>query len=105
MIKVRHGHPILYASNVLSIFDLGQKRIESHFSLVFQWYGVNRRDGVVVQASTLRSVDLEFVPLVESCQQTLKNGIYSFPALGSAIREGCGEQTGKFAKCVLGQGT
>ena len=44
----RHGHAILYASNVLSICDSEQKRIENHSVLVFQWSGVNRRDGVVV---------------------------------------------------------
>ena len=38
----KHEHPILYASNVLSIFDNGQKRIESYSGLVFQWSGVNR---------------------------------------------------------------
>ena len=35
----------------------------------------------------------------------LKNGIHSFPAWRSAFRGGCGEQAGKFACCVLGQGT
>ena len=83
---------ILYASNVLSIFDSGQKRIESHSALVFQWSGVNRRYDVVVRASASQSVDLEFIPLVESCQQTLKNGIYSFPAWCSAFMGGCGRQ-------------
>ena len=39
----------------------------------------NRRDGVVVRASASQSVDLGFIPLVESYQKTLKNGIYSFP--------------------------
>ena len=34
-----------------------------------------------------------------------KNGIYSFPAWRSAFMGGCGEQAGKFACCVLGQGT
>ena len=72
MIKIRHGHPILYASNVLSILDSGQKRIESHSALVFQWSGVNQRDSVVVRESASQSVDLEFIPLVESYQQTLK---------------------------------
>ena len=43
MIKIGHGHPILYASNVLSIFDSGQKRIESHFVLIFRWSGVNQK--------------------------------------------------------------
>ena len=39
----------------------------------------NRRDGVVVRASALQSVDLGFIPLVESYQKTLKNSIHSFP--------------------------
>ena len=66
---------------------------------------INRRDGVVVRASASQSVDLGFIPLVESYQKTLKNGIHSFPAWRSAFRGGCGEQAGKFACCVLGQGT
>ena len=65
----------------------------------------DRRDGVVVRASASQSVDLGFIPLVESYQKTLKNGIYSFPAWRSAFMGGCGEQAGKFACCVLGQGT
>ena len=65
----------------------------------------NRRDGVVVRASASQSVDLGFIPLVESYQKTLKNGIHSFPAWRSAFMGGCGEQAGKFACCVLGQGT
>ena len=65
----------------------------------------DRRDGVVVRASALQSVDLGFISLVESYQKTLKNGIYSFPAWRSAFMGGCGEQAGKFACCVLGQGT
>ena len=63
------------------------------------------RDGVVVRASASQSVDLGFISLVESYQKTLKNGIHSFPAWRSAFRKGCGEQAGKFACCVLGQGT
>ncbi len=50
----------------------------------------NRRDGVVVRASASQSVDLGFIPLVESYQKTLKN-IYSFPAWRSAFMGGCGE--------------
>ena len=65
----------------------------------------NRRDGVVVRASASQSVDLGFIPLVESYQKTLKNGIYSFLAWRSAIMGVCGEEAGKFACCVLGQGT
>ena len=67
--------------------------------------GAYRRDGVVVRASTSQSVDLGFIPLVESYQKTLKNGIHSFPAWRSAFSGGCGEQAGKFACCVLGQDT
>ena len=65
----------------------------------------NRRDGVVVRAFASQPVDQGFIPLVESYQKTLKNGICSFPAWRSAFRGGCGEQAGKFACCVLGQGT
>ena len=42
--------------------------------------GVDRCDGVVVRAPASQSVDLGFIPLVESYQKTLKNGIRSFPA-------------------------
>ena len=61
------------------------------------------RDGVVVRASALQSVDQGFISLVESNQKTLKNGIHSFPSWRSAFRGGCGEQAGKFACCVLGK--
>ena len=63
------------------------------------------RDGVVVRVSASQSVDLGFIPLVESYQKTLKNGIKAFPARRSAFMGGSGEQAGKFACCVLGQGT
>ena len=46
-----------------------------------------RRDGVVVGASALQSVDLWFISLVESYQKTLKNGIHSFPNKRSAFGE------------------
>ena len=59
----------------------------------------------MVRASASQSVDLGFSFLVESYQKTIKNGIYSFPAWRSALRRGCGEQSGKFACCVLGQDT
>ena len=48
---------------------------------------IYRRDGVVVRASALQSVDLEFMPFLESYQKILKNGIYSF----SAFMGGCVE--------------
>ena len=66
---------------------------------------IDRRDGVVVRASAPQSVDLRFIPLAESYQKTLKNGIHSFPAWRSEFWGGCEEQAGKFACCVLGQGT
>ena len=37
-----------------------------------------------VRESASHSVDLGFIPLVESYQKTLKNGIHSFPACRSA---------------------
>ena len=64
----------------------------------------NRHDGAVVRASASQSVDLGFIPFVESYQKT-KNDIHSFSTWRSAFRGGCGEQAGKFACCVLGQGT
>ena len=64
-----------------------------------------RRDGVVVRASASHSVNTEFSSLVESYQKTLKNGIHSSPAWRLAFMGGCGEQAGKFACCVLVQGT
>ena len=66
---------------------------------------VNRRDSVVVRVSILQSVDMGFILLVESYQKTLRNGIHSFFAWHLTFRGGCGEQDGKFAGCVLGQGT
>ena len=58
-----------------------------------------------VRSSASQSMDLGFNPLVESYLKTLKNGIHSFSAWRSAFMGGCGEQAGKFACCVVGQGT
>ena len=60
-------------------------------------FTLHRRDGVVVRVSSSQSVDLAFISLVKS--------IHSFPVWRSAFRGGCGEQAGKFASCVVGQGT
>ena len=46
---------------------------------LLQW-----RDGIVVRASALQSVDLGFIAEVESYQKTFKNDIHSFPAWRSA---------------------
>ena len=59
----------------------------------------------MVRASTSQSVDLGFIPLVESYQKIFKNGIHSFSAWRSAFKGDSGEQAGKFACCILGQGT
>ena len=77
----------------------------SHFDHILILRETDRRDGVVVRASASQSVDLGFIPFVESYQKTLKNGIHSFPARRSAFSESCGEQAGKFACCVLVQDT
>ena len=74
-------------------------------TIIFDNYMHIRCNGVVVRASALQSVDIRFIPLVQSYQKTLKNGIHSFPAWCSAFSGGCGEQAGKFACCVLGQDT
>ena len=50
-------------------------------------FSSHRRDDVVVRASAAHSVDLGFIPLVESYQKTLKNGIHSFPAWRSAQKK------------------
>ena len=73
--------------------------------MMFLTKDANRRDGIGVRASASQSVDLGFIPLVESYRKTLKNGINSFPAWRSAFMGCCGKQAGKFACCVLGQGT
>ena len=77
----------------------------SIFLVVFNLYSATKQNGVVVGASASQSIDLGFIPLVESYQKTLNNDIYSFPARRLAFMGGCGEQAGKFACCVLGQST
>ena len=83
----------------------GLYKLNFKLKLYFNKLNFNRRDGVVVGASASQSVDLGFIPLGESYQKTSKNGIHSFPAWCSAFMGGCGEQAGKFACFVLGQGT
>ena len=81
------------------------KLLAASLALSTALHAVWKGNGVVVRASASQSVDLGFIPLVESYEKTFKNGIYSFPAWRSAFMGGCGEQAGKFACCVLGQGT
>ena len=52
-----------------------------HHQILYQ------RDGIVVKASVLQSVDLGFISKVELCQKALKNGIHCFPAWRSANRD------------------
>ena len=91
-------------------FSVKVKRFNEMFTSILTLFFLLRqekyiqRDGVVVRSSASQSVDLGFIRLVESYQKTFKNGIYSFPAWRSAFMGGCGEQAGKFACCVLGQG-
>ena len=87
--------------NIKILITLSSDRVKARINIS----DLDRCDGVVARASALQSVDLGFITLVESYQKTLKNGICSFPAWRSAFRGGCGEQAGKFACCVLGQGT
>ena len=93
-VSLANSSPVLQITVLLSLAHIDTASNINH-----------RRDGVVVRASASQSVDLGFIPLVDSYQKTLKNGIYSFPAWRSAFMGGCGEQAGKFACCVLGQGT
>ena len=41
-------------------------------NIIFHKLQLNRRDGIVVRASASQSVDLGFIPLVESYQKSLK---------------------------------
>ena len=59
----------------------------------------------MVRASASQSVDMGFIPPVESYQKTLNNGIHSFLAWRSAFMRCCREQVDKFVCCVLDQGT
>ena len=45
----------------------------------------NRRDGVVIRASALRSIDAGFIFQVESYQKSLKNDIQSFPTWRASL--------------------
>ena len=46
-----------------------------------------RRDDVVVRASALQSVDLGFIPQVESYQKTFKQMIFTVSLLGAQHRD------------------
>ena len=50
--------------------------------------------------STSQSVDIGFIPLVESYLKTLENGIHSFLALALSIKEGIVWRTSRQA-CLL----
>ena len=64
---------------------------------------VDRRDGVVVRASASQSVDPGFPCRV--IPKEFETWHPQLPCLALSIRGVCGEQAGKFACCVLGQGT
>ena len=111
-LTLNHFLKLSIRTNLLFFFiELFIKKLTHEFNcwhLVYSsksYLSQNRRDGVVIRASASKSVDLGFISRVWSYQKTLKNDIYSFPAWRSAFRGGYGEQAGKFACCVLGQGT
>ena len=59
------------------------------------------RDGVVVRASILQSVNLSLI-FVLSCTEDFKNDICSFLAQYSAQKKLCQEKAVKSPRCVLG---
>ena len=63
----------------------------------------NRCDGVVVRTFASQSIDLGFIPQVESCQKTLKNGIHSFPAWRSARRDSVKNKSASLLVVSLGK--
>ena len=68
-------------------------------------YSANgRRDGVVVRASVLQPVGLEFISQVESFLDFKKRYSHIFPVWRSVQKGWCGEQACKLA-CVLEQDT
>ena len=98
--------PTSFPISSLARLEVKSRLCRSSWRAFTSTHPLDRRDGVVVRASASQSVDLGFIPLVELfLKKTLKNGIRSFPAWRSAFRRGCGEQAGKFACYVLGQGT
>ena len=68
----------LEISEIYEFIKYAPKRTFKNFGLEIA--KARRVVDVVVRASALQSVDLGFIPLVESYQKTLKNGIRSFPA-------------------------
>ena len=65
---------------------------------------LNRCNGVVVRASALQSVDLGFISLVRSCQNTLENHICCFPTGRLVRKEWRRDEAVECACCVYGQG-
>ena len=76
-------HERVAAENVVKFNDLPQALLcDNHLENKFI---KNRRDGVVVRASASQSVDLGFIPLVESYQKTLKKWHPQLPCLALGI--------------------
>ena len=63
----------------------------------------NQCNGIVVRASTLQLVDLGFISQVESYQNTLKNGIHSFPAWHSANKDSVKNKLASLLVVSLGE--
>ena len=66
-------------------YDVDHKTLSKKKASLFIF--IDQRGGVVVRASVSRSVNLRFIPQVESYQKTFKNGIHSFPTWRSAHRD------------------
>ena len=60
-------------------------------------------DGLEVRASSLQSVDLEFISQVKSYQKSLKNGIHSFPTSRSAKRDSVEKKPASLLVASLGK--
>ena len=104
--KLQHSLTSVFLFTYCLILD---RILAASASLFATWYicSFQVKIDAMVQwfESALQSVDLEFTPFVGSYQKTLNKGIHSFPAWRSAFWEGCGEQAGKLACFVVGQGT
>ena len=106
-------YTVLLVSGLAPLISFTTHSLKSHiFSFSFDLVVILHKsiyelliNGIVVRASPSQSVDFGLIPFVESCRKTLKNDFHSSPAWRSAFWGVCGEHAGKFARCVLGQGT
>ena len=72
---------IMKQLQILSLALQGTEKTISDLAQSVFSFQKNPRDGVVVRASASQSVDLGFIPLVESYRKILKNGSLSIASL------------------------